>query len=234
MVAGSSCGFFVAGSSAQSSFEGTVLDQESPDIRLILLTEQSYTLNLYYSDEPLSAEGQAGTTVRPQGPIVVGGRGLSQAIPLSGSVLFLWAKDVGTQSGFRMVAKVTLESENVDQVVLLLPENGKLRGYPIDASEENFKGGATLFFNTLDVPIAARFNDDVSVVYPFKPLIVEAPEYEGKSWYGLRMYEPVEGGGAKIFCSGRWPFQSHVRVYNFIYRNSTSGRIDYRAINEFR
>ncbi|MGE9289526.1 MAG: hypothetical protein ACQKBT_00965 [Puniceicoccales bacterium] len=204
---------------------------ESSEVRFILLTEEALSLELYYSGALLNPETGP---VMPQGPIAVGGRGFSAGGPYEGTSLYLWAKDPGAPLGYRGIARVNFVEPDRDYTVLLVPEGGAVKAYPIDVSGEQFKGGSTLFFNTLDVPIAARFNEDVNVVQPFQPLIVAPPKYEDKPWYGVRMYEPVEGGGARIFCSGRWPFQSSARVYNFIYRNSATGRIDYRSINEYR
>ncbi|WP_269523088.1 hypothetical protein [Coraliomargarita parva] len=203
-------------------------------VRMLLLTEKAQNLELYYSEKPeLEIDSESGGVLPPSGPVLVGARGLSQALPCKGKALYMWLKDSASKDGFRLVSSIQIEASSDEFVVLLVPGAKLLKPYLINASLEHFQGGALLFFNTLDVPIAAQFNEEVTIVQPLDPVIAEAPEYEDKPWFGLRMYEPVSGGGAKVFCSRRRTYQQGVRSYYFIFRNSNNGRIDYRSINEF-
>ena len=210
-----------------SSVQGQTPPLDGPDnpcrVRFVLLANGGPSVELYNFAEE--------TTIPPE-PVRVGTRSLSKPITTESRQFQLALRDASQKSGFRKTGLVTLPEVGDDFIVLLLPEDHHFTPFVVDSSATTFRPNNILFFNTTETPLAAKLDDEVTIISPRTPTFAPSPDPNDASWYQVSLYYPVSGGGAKIFSNTRWPHRKSVRSIVFLFRDSTSRRITYQAIDD--
>jgi len=196
---------------------------EGPLVRMLLLTQESPSVEVYYFSDGMEA---------PEGPLLIGSLGLSKPFNAPSNNFLLVIKDAQQANGYRPVARVILDESGSKVTLLLLPEGNKMKAFAINADNQAFDNKTVLFFNAAETPLAARLGSKVTVIHPKTPTKVPVPEQSEKPWYQVSLFEPTADGHAKFFSNTRWPYQSSTRTYIFMYRNQYNDRISYKAVDE--
>jgi hypothetical protein len=191
-------------------------------IRALLLAPGGPTMNLH----TLVAE-----TGKLAGPVLVGSLGLSEPIAPGARKFSFAVPDEKAENGFRPITQVVLPASGNEFIVLLEPEEKRLKSHVINAKARDFGNDTTMFFNATNIPIGAELGNKKVLIPQRKPTIVPAPRREGeRPWYQVSFYESKDGK-ASMFSSTRWPHRNASRCYLFFYRTA-AGKIAHQAVDE--
>ncbi len=163
--------------------------------------------------------------------IQVGARGLSEPFKPSTREFFLTMPDIKQSSGYRSVAKVALPPEGKDFILLLEPSSTTFRVHIVNGKESRFGADALLFFNATDITLGATLGNTKVIMKPREAVFAKAPPVGEKPFYQVTFYES-DDGKARIFTNTRWPHRAASRCYVFLYRNASTGRLTYQAVDE--
>lgn len=165
------------------------------------------------------------------GPVLVGTLGLSDPHAPGARKFSFAVPDEKAASGFRPITQVVLPASGNEFIVLLEPEEKRLKSHVINAKARDFGNDTTMFFNATNIPIGAELGNKKVLIPQRKPTIVPAPRREGeRPWYQVAFYESINGR-ASMFSSTRWPHRNASRCYMFFYR-TPAGKIAHQAVDE--
>lgn len=132
------------------------------------------------------------------------------------------------------LATVTLPENGDEFIVLLVPSTtGGYSPVVISAADPQFRPGDIYFYNHADKTVLGYVGTAKFVLEPAKgrTLRPEGPSGDGNFYnigLGVR-----EADGDRPLSTSRWPVQKQMRMYVFFYLNPQTGRLDFRAVDEF-
>ena len=192
----------------------------SPGVRALLLVPGGPVTALF----PLSGE-VVGHEVQ------IGARGLSESFKPSARQFSLAVRDAKQESGYHPVANVLLPSQGSEFIILLEPTGATYKVHVVNGRESRFGADSVLFFNAAEITLAATLGTTKVLIKPRVAVFAKAPQRTEKSFYQVTFYQP-DGGRPRPFTNTRWPHRDGSRCYVFFYRNQTSGRLTYQAVDE--
>lgn len=133
----------------------------------------------------------------------------------------------------RLLGKIALPEEGDKFIILLLPEeNGELRGILLRSDQPGFRPGDNYLFNRTRQGIVGHIGSTRFRMKPGTGGIVRptGPADEGFHQVGFGVEDEE---GPRPLSMTRWPVDSKVRSYVFFFVNPRTGRVDYRAVDEF-
>ncbi len=131
------------------------------------------------------------------------------------------------------LATIKLPDGGNSFIAILLPDPaGGYRPFVIRADDPDFKPGDVCFLNHTDKTIlghvgTARFTLEASAHKTLRPAGARKENFYDVG-FGIR-----EETADRVLSTTRWPVDDKIRSYVFFYLNPTSGRLDYRAVDEF-
>ena len=143
------------------------------------------------------------------------------------------AFELRTAKDRRLLGKITLPEEGDRFIILLLPEaNGEIRGLVLRSDEPGFRPGDNYLINRTGLGIIGQIGATRFRIKPGTGGVIRpsGPADEGFYQVGFGV---EEAEGARALSMTRWPVDSKVRSYVFFFNNPRTGRIDYRAVDEF-
>ena len=192
----------------------------SAGVRALLLVPGGPVVNLH----PVSGT-VAGAAVQ------IGARGLSDPFRPGTREFSLAMPDTKQESGYRAVAKVTLPAEGKDFIILLEPAGATYKVHVVNGRESRFGADSVLFFNAAEITLGATLGTTKVLINPHVAVFANAPPRGEKPFYQVTFYQP-DDGRARPFTNTRWPHRDASRCYVFFYRNSSTGRLSYQAVDE--
>jgi hypothetical protein len=189
-------------------------------VRALLLVPGGPVVNLH----PMS-----GTVVGAA--VQIGARGLSDPFQPGTREFSLAMPDTKQESGYRAVAKVTLPAEGKDFIILLEPARATYKVHVVNGRESRFGADSVLFFNAAEITLGATLGTTKVLINPRVAVFANAPPRGEKPFYQVTFYQP-DDGRARPFTNTRWPHRDASRCYVFFYRNSSTGRLSYQAVDE--
>lgn len=119
-------------------------------------------------------------------------------------------------------------------IVLLFPANeGGYKHVVISDNNPEFKPGDIYFYNQADKTVMGFVGSAKFTLEPAKGTTLRPTNPSGDGAYydvGLGVREKE---GDKPLSIARWPVQKGIRMYVFFYINPRSGKLDFRAVDEF-
>jgi hypothetical protein len=119
-------------------------------------------------------------------------------------------------------------------IVLLFPANeGGYKHVVISDNNPEFKPGDIYFYNQADKTVMGFVGSAKFTLDPAKGTTLRPANPSGDGAYydvGLGVREKE---GDKPLSIARWPVQKGIRMYVFFYINPRSGKLDFRAVDEF-
>lgn len=132
------------------------------------------------------------------------------------------------------LSTVTLPEQGDNFIVLLVPSaTGGYSPVVISASDPQFRPGDIYFYNHADKTVLGYVGTAKFILEPGKgrTLRPEGPSGDG-NFYNIGLGVREEAGDRPLSTS-RWPVQKQMRMYVFFYTNPQTGRLDFRAVDEF-
>lgn len=132
------------------------------------------------------------------------------------------------------LTNIALPEQGDSFIVLLFPANeGGYKHVVISDNNPDFKPGDIYFYNQADKTVMgfvgnAKFTLDPAKGATLKPA---GPSGDGAYYdFGLGVREKE---GDRPLSVARWPIQKGSRMYVFFFLNPRSGKLDFRAVDEF-
>ena len=136
--------------------------------------------------------------------------------------------------GNMVLANVILPKDGKSFVVLLIPAGGEAYSPVIvPHSNPNFKAGDIYLHNNAKDTVvgmvgAGKFSVDPGKGTFFRPTFLD----DDKRYHDVGIGVKFESGD-KVISTTRWPKSTNTRYYVFFYVNPRTGRVSYRAVDEF-
>ncbi|MBC2592887.1 hypothetical protein H5P28_01310 [Ruficoccus amylovorans] len=135
-----------------------------------------------------------------------------------------------------LIGHLSLPEEGNLFLVLLLPEasdRNPFRLVAIRADDPSFKTGDVQFFNLSDDAVGVKLQEKKVLLKPRSFQKISPPEMaEDVFSYQVEFYTQ-DDERTYLFASTQWPRQNRVRTYLFTFKSPETGRMSYRAIDEF-
>ncbi|MGL5019129.1 MAG: hypothetical protein ACRDBP_13415 [Luteolibacter sp.] len=132
------------------------------------------------------------------------------------------------------LTEIALPEKGNSFIVLLFPANeGGYKHVIISDNNPEFKPGDIYFYNQADKTVMGFVGSAKFTLDPAKGTILRPTSPSGDGAYydvGLGVREKE---GDKPLSIARWPVQKGIRMYVFFYINPRSGKLDFRAVDEF-
>lgn len=209
-------GMFPASANAQESERS----EAGPSVSMLLLAPHGPVAELH------SIVGD-----RIKGPVRVHSARVSEPLFPGARAFSLAIADATSAQGFKAVATVTLPQSGKDFIALLQPEGERYNVMLIDKDSPGFRQDSIALYNAADAPIGFSAGGKRVLINPKKLAVVQPPPREEKPYYQLQLYE-IRENEPKILTNTRWPHRNRSRLYLFFYRNETTGRIVWQAVDE--
>ncbi len=164
-------------------------------------------------------------------PVLVGARGLSDGVGISGRQFSWVTPEAGAPGGYKILCKVVLPETGGNFITLLEPEEDHFKAHVMNGGDSNFGPDAVAFFNAAREDIGVAMDSKRVLIVPGKPVVVNPPRMAEKPFYQVQMFR-VEEGAYQLFASTRWPYRTATRSYVFIYRSQKNGQLAWQAVDE--
>lgn len=132
------------------------------------------------------------------------------------------------------LAQITLPAEGNSFIVLLFPANeGGYKHVIISDNNPDFKSGDIYFYNQADKTVMGFVGSAKFILDPAKGSTLRPTGPSGDGAYydvGLGVREKE---GDKPLSIARWPVQTGIRMYVFFFISPRTGKLDFRAVDEF-
>lgn len=129
---------------------------------------------------------------------------------------------------------INLPDEGNSFIVLLFPANeGGYKHVIISDNNPNFKPGDVYFYNQADKTVMGYVGSAKFVLDPANGKTLRPANPSGDGAYydvGLGVREKE---GNKPLSIARWPVQKGIRMYVFFFISPRTGKLDFRAVDEF-
>ena len=210
-----------------------------------ILTAACFAGHLSAAAEPGST-GVRALLLVPGGPVVklhplsgtvageavqIGARGLSDSFKPGTREFSLAVPDAKQESGYRAVARVSLPAEGRDFIILLEPAGATYKVHAVNRKDSRFGADCVLFFNATETILGGALGTNKVLIKPRVAVFAKPPPRAEKPYYQITFYQP-DKDKARPFANTRWPHREGSRCYVFFYRNPSTGRIVYQAVDE--
>lgn len=117
-------------------------------------------------------------------------------------------------------------------VLLLVTSGGAYRPVVLPREDPSFRGGDIRFLNNSDKPVFGYVGSARFTLQPGRSTVVRPTGAHEGGFYdiGLGVREP---DGDRVLRTMRWPEDALARFYVFFYTDPATGRVTYRAVDEF-
>ena len=140
---------------------------------------------------------------------------------------------IRTANDKRLLANFTLPEEGDRFVILLLPDpNGGLQSIVLRSDQPGFRPGDNYLLNRTASGIVGQIGATRFRLKPGTGGFVKPSGASDEGFYQVA-FGVEEGEGARALSTARWPVDNKVRSYVFFFDNPRTGRVDYRAVDEF-
>ena len=162
-------------------------------------------------------------------PFVLPMNNLSQPLPAPARAFQLLAPERNL-----VLANIALPAKGKSFVVLLIPAGEKTyTPIVVPHKNPNFIAGDIYLYNNADATVVGMVGDGRFSVDPnkgtfFRPTFKD----DNKRYHDVGIGVKFETGD-KVISTTRWPKSNNTRYYVFFYKNLRTGRITYRAVDEF-
>lgn len=218
----------VFGAAVQSGYGQTPDSEQTPEqkaqsgitVRAMLLMPAGRSLEL----QMVSAKTASAA-------IIVGARGLSDPLKVTGRQ-FKWAMpDTRTPLGYREVANVALPETGDYFITLLEPQGEHFNVHVINGKDTNFGKDTVIVFNATPTDIGIALGEKRLRIPPRKPTILTPPKMVEQPFYQVQMFQ-TQNGKFQEFASTRWPYRSSSRSYIFVFTPNGPDSITWQAVDE--
>ncbi|MCH7225898.1 hypothetical protein [Haloferula sp. A504] len=143
------------------------------------------------------------------------------------------AFELRTSTDRRLVGRIALPEEGDRFILLLLSKpDGTLHGIVLRADQPGFRPGDNYLFNRTGKSVVGYVG---TTRFRLKPGAGRVVRPSGRADEGFHQvgFGVEEDAGTRALSMTRWPVDSEVRSYVFFFNNPRTGRVDYRAVDEF-
>ena len=132
-----------------------------------------------------------------------------------------------------VIANIQLPETGDAFVSMLVPEkNGGYNAIVIPTGGNGFKPGSIYLYNHSDKTVMGYIGTSKFAITTGKGQILKPAGARDENYYDVAFGVHGETG-KRVFSTTRWPVDDRLRSYVFFFKNPTSGRPDYRAVDEF-
>jgi hypothetical protein len=167
---------------------------------------------------------------------LVAGNKHSESIPLPLNVpsgpLVAPARTFEVKTGETSLAMVALPAEGNDFVVLLLPADKGFAPAVLAADSKSFKGGDLYLHNSSARTVSGRIGTSEFTLEPGKGRFLTPAGALPEKLYDVAL-KVREEKGERVLSETRWPVDGKLRSYVFFFTKPGTGRVDFRAVEEF-
>lgn len=157
--------------------------------------------------------------------------GLSEPLGVRSRSLVVATPGTAEEPG-RALTKVTLPSVGKRFLLLLVPGKDSYGARVVRLDDPAFKPGSVCFFNVCPIPIAGTLGSTKFLAKPVTPVITSPPRQGELPYYQVSFYYK-KGETTRPFADTRWPYDDRSRSFVFFYPKTKTGRISYRAVDEY-
>ena len=138
-----------------------------------------------------------------------------------------------TVAGDRKLATVTLPKAGKSFVILLVKKReDSFRSLVVRTDDPSFRPGDNYIHNSSKNPIVGYVGSSKFRLPPGKGRVIRPSGPTPKGFHEVG-FGVVEKDGPRPLSMTRWPVDEKIRSYVFFYQNARTGRVDYRAVDEF-
>ena len=131
------------------------------------------------------------------------------------------------------LAKIALPDAGKSFVILLVPiPQGGYQAVTLRSDDPAFKPGDVYFYNHADKTVLGYVGTAKFVLEPAKGQILRPQGAKPEKYYDVG-FGVREKEGDRALSTTRWPVDDKQRSYIFFFNNSTTKRVDFRAVDEF-
>jgi hypothetical protein len=132
-----------------------------------------------------------------------------------------------------IIANIQLPETGDAFVSLLIPaKNGGYNAIVIPTDEGGLKPGSIYLYNHSDATVMGRIGTSKFIITTGTGQILKPEGAHTEKFYDVA-FGVQEETGPRVFSTTRWPADDRLRSYVFFFKNPTSGRPDYRAVDDF-
>lgn len=132
------------------------------------------------------------------------------------------------------LASVTLPEKGDDFIVLLIPSaSGGYQSVVMAAKDPKFKVGDVYFHNHSAQQVLGYVGTAKFTLEPGKGTVLRPAGAKENTYYdvGFGFHDGEKGN--RVLSKTRWPVDKNIRSYVFFFVNPSTGKIDFRAVDEF-
>ncbi|MEO5713737.1 MAG: hypothetical protein ABIT37_09645 [Luteolibacter sp.] len=131
------------------------------------------------------------------------------------------------------LATIVLPEDGKAFVVILVPaKEGGFKPIVIRSDDTGFRQGDVYFYNHCPKLVLGYVGTAKFSLEPAKGLVLHPGGARSENFYDVG-FGVREEKGDRILSNTRWPVDDKVRSYVFFFVNPVTGRIDFRAVEEF-
>lgn len=131
------------------------------------------------------------------------------------------------------LAKIALPDAGKSFIILLLPApTGGYQPIVVRSDDPAFRPGDVYFYNHADKPVLGYVGTAKFILAPGKGQTLRPEGAKPEKYYDVG-FGVREKEGDRTISTSRWPVDDKERSYVFFFTNSTTKRVDFRAVDEF-
>lgn len=159
-------------------------------------------------------------------PFAIPSNSLSEPLALPARKFTLVVKE-------RPVTTIALPEEGKDFVVVLAPNTeGKWQSFAIRTDDGVFRPGDVFIHNSTATMVGGKLGRQEFALPGGKGERIRPLADPDKPFIDVAMYYK-QGEQTRILSTTRWPLDERTRGYVFFFTDPKTGRIEYRAVDEF-
>ncbi|MCA9458574.1 MAG: hypothetical protein KC587_18040 [Nitrospira sp.] len=140
---------------------------------------------------------------------------------------------VMTRSGGGVcLATIQLPENGADFIAILVPSTTGYRAILMPSANPTFKGGDVYFYNHCPNTVVGYVGTAKFGIEPASGKVIQPAGARVEKFYDVA-FGVREDRENRVLSRTRWPVDDRSRSYVFFFVNPTTGRIDYRAVDEF-
>lgn len=132
------------------------------------------------------------------------------------------------------IGVVKLPEEGAEFIVLLLAtKKDSYESVVLPANGAGFRPGDVYLNNTSDTPVQGQIGDSRFTLAAGKGRIHQPSGAVDGTYYDVAFVIREESGKSRFLTTSRWPVTDRTRSYVFFFKDPTTDRIKFRAVEEF-
>jgi hypothetical protein len=132
-----------------------------------------------------------------------------------------------------LLGTIRLPDEGKKFIVLLIPKpKGGFSSVVLSADQARFRGGDSYLYNHTNRPMVGYIGTARFSLAKGKGRTIR-PKGAAKNGFYQVGFGVKEKANTRVLSMSRWPVDNALRSYVFFFKNPRTGRIDYRAADEF-